>query len=237
MALTPEQQKSLRKERFNCKMGILASLLLLAIIAGAISVKLGNPAFGSRGPFFLSLTIGTVWLVLLGRSWWTYFYIGTDLKSETVHSIAGPVALELVSRPGFISTKAYRVQCAGYDFQVSRGAYLGLIHGLPYRIYYSPCANVFLGAEALELPSTKSLKPITTPVENNQIKVEPLLSREKEILELIAQGLSNQEIADRLYLSVNTVKMYASQIYRKLGVRRRTEAVNRAKQANLLSDR
>jgi LuxR family maltose regulon positive regulatory protein len=53
-------------------------------------------------------------------------------------------------------------------------------------------------------------------------------------LELIAAGLSNQEIADRLYLSVPTVKMYASQLYRKLNVRRRTEAVRRARQVGLL---
>ena len=66
------------------------------------------------------------------------------------------------------------------------------------------------------------------------VDVEPLLDREQQVLELIAEGRSNQEIADELYLSIHTVKMYASQLYRKLGARRRTEAVRRGREAGLL---
>jgi LuxR family maltose regulon positive regulatory protein len=55
-----------------------------------------------------------------------------------------------------------------------------------------------------------------------------------EILRLIAAGYANKEIAQELHLSVNTVKMYASQIYRKLEVERRTEAVARGRELGLL---
>ena len=52
-----------------------------------------------------------------------------------------------------------------------------------------------------------------------------LSPREAEILALITQGLSNQEIADRAYLSINSVKTYIRSAYRKIGVDRRTKAV------------
>jgi LuxR family maltose regulon positive regulatory protein len=55
--------------------------------------------------------------------------------------------------------------------------------------------------------------------------VEPLSEREIEVLSLIAEGLSNREIGDRLYISQGTVKAHTSNIYGKLGVRRRTQAV------------
>ncbi len=52
-----------------------------------------------------------------------------------------------------------------------------------------------------------------------------LSPRESEIVALITQGLSNQEIADRAYLSINSVKTYIRSAYRKIGVERRTQAV------------
>lgn len=52
-----------------------------------------------------------------------------------------------------------------------------------------------------------------------------LTHREAEIIALIAQGLSNQEIADRLYLSINSIKTYIRTAYRKIGVTRRAQAV------------
>ncbi|HKX32824.1 MAG TPA: LuxR C-terminal-related transcriptional regulator [Blastocatellia bacterium] len=60
-------------------------------------------------------------------------------------------------------------------------------------------------------------------------------NREYEVLELMAQGLSNQEIADKLFVSLNTVKTHASNLFMKLDARRRTQAVRRAKELGLLS--
>jgi two-component system, NarL family, response regulator LiaR len=58
--------------------------------------------------------------------------------------------------------------------------------------------------------------------------------RELEILELIAQGLSNREIAEKLFVSENTVKTHSSRIFDKLGARRRTQAVQFGKEFGLL---
>ncbi len=64
--------------------------------------------------------------------------------------------------------------------------------------------------------------------------LDPLSPRELEILRLIAQGLSNQEIADRLFLALSTVKGYTRTIFDKLQVQRRTEAIARARELGLL---
>jgi len=65
--------------------------------------------------------------------------------------------------------------------------------------------------------------------------IEPISERELEILQLIAEGLSNPEIGARLYLSLNTVKAHTRNIYGKLGVNSRTQAAARARTLGLLS--
>jgi NarL family two-component system response regulator LiaR len=58
--------------------------------------------------------------------------------------------------------------------------------------------------------------------------------RELEILQLIAAGLSNREIAERLYVSENTVKTHSGRVFGKLNAKRRTQAVQRGKEAGLI---
>lgn len=67
-----------------------------------------------------------------------------------------------------------------------------------------------------------------------QPPLDPLSDREQEVLHLIAQGLSNEEIGARLFLALDTVKGHNRRIFDKLGVRRRTEAVARARELGLL---
>lgn len=64
--------------------------------------------------------------------------------------------------------------------------------------------------------------------------IEPLSRRELEVLHLVAQGLSNREISERLFLALNTVKGHNRRIFDKLQVQRRTEAVARARELGLL---
>ena len=65
---------------------------------------------------------------------------------------------------------------------------------------------------------------------------DSLTGREREILELIAGGLSNREIAAQLYIATSTVKSYTNSIFRRLGVRSRTQAVAEARALHLLAD-
>jgi LuxR family transcriptional regulator, maltose regulon positive regulatory protein len=69
---------------------------------------------------------------------------------------------------------------------------------------------------------------------SGQPLIEPLSPRELEVLRLIAQGLSNQEISERLFLVVGTVKGHTHKIFGKLGVQRRTEAIARARELGLI---
>jgi ATP/maltotriose-dependent transcriptional regulator MalT len=64
--------------------------------------------------------------------------------------------------------------------------------------------------------------------------LEPLTQRELDILRLMAQGLSNQEIGARLFLAVNTIKGHNRVIFDKLQVERRTEAIARARELGLI---
>jgi LuxR family maltose regulon positive regulatory protein len=76
---------------------------------------------------------------------------------------------------------------------------------------------------------------IQNPKSKIQNLVEPLSPRELEVLHLIAQGFSNQEIGARLFLALDTVKGHNRRIFDKLQVQRRTEAVAKARSLNLLS--
>jgi len=72
------------------------------------------------------------------------------------------------------------------------------------------------------------------PASPTQTLIEPLSQRELEVLQLIAQGLSNREISQQLFLALDTVKGHNQKIFGKLQVQRRTEAVARARELGLL---
>lgn len=59
-------------------------------------------------------------------------------------------------------------------------------------------------------------------------------NRELEVLQLMAQGLSNNEIAEKLFVSLNTIKTHSSKLFEKLDVKRRTQAIEKAKRLNLI---
>ena len=80
------------------------------------------------------------------------------------------------------------------------------------------------GEDKSYLPLAPSAQPL----------IEPLSERELEVLRLIAQGLSNREISERLFLALNTVKGHNQKIFGKLQVQRRTEAIARARELGLL---
>lgn len=68
----------------------------------------------------------------------------------------------------------------------------------------------------------------------NELNNLQLSKRELEVLQLMAEGLSNQEIASRLFVSVNTVKTHSSKLFEKLAVARRTQAIDKAKKLRLI---
>lgn len=90
--------------------------------------------------------------------------------------------------------------------------------------------------EAIKLPFMEYVEsPAVSPKGHaNKMLQEPLTARELEILELIEKGFSNQEIAGSLFIALSTVKSYNNSLFGKLEVKRRTEAIAKAKTLGLL---
>ena len=68
----------------------------------------------------------------------------------------------------------------------------------------------------------------------DEIKKRGISKRELEVLNLMAQGMSNEEIADNLFVSLNTIKTHASNLFVKLDVKRRTQAMEKAKRLSII---
>jgi len=100
--------------------------------------------------------------------------------------------------------------------------------------------GIWLGLKLTRRTQTIVVREVMVPAPVNfvrdQSKLESLgiTPRELEILELIAAGLSNKEIAARVYVSENTVKTHSSRVFDKLGARRRTQAVQLGKELGLI---
>ena len=89
--------------------------------------------------------------------------------------------------------------------------------------------NAYFSPAIAKRLSEQSLKPAS----ETKAMVD-LTSREAEVLQLIAKGLSNHEISERLFLALSTVKGHNQKIFDKLQVQRRTEAIARARELGLL---
>jgi DNA-binding CsgD family transcriptional regulator len=76
---------------------------------------------------------------------------------------------------------------------------------------------------------------VQTEVDMERIQHLGISQRELEVLQLISQGLSNLEIGEKLFVSESTIKTHVSNLFVKLDVRRRTQAVTRAKEWNIIA--
>ena len=123
---------------------------------------------------------------------------------------------------------AVRAGATGYLLKDTRrdelvAAIKGTVEG---RSYLDPAVAGAVLQAAASPPPTRQAGPL----------VEPFTEREQEILDLLAQGKSNPEIASRLHLARGTVRNYVSVIFQKLGVSDRTEAAVVAVQRGLVDD-
>jgi len=123
-----------------------------------------------------------------------------------------------------------------------------IIIDLSIEIYIGITALIFtiLGiwvAQKLARPGIKTVvieKPVylSTPVEftpdEDALNNLTLSKREMDVLHLMAQGLSNEEIASRLFVSLSTIKTHNSRLFEKMDVRRRTQAVEKAKRLKII---
>jgi DNA-binding NarL/FixJ family response regulator len=124
--------------------------------------------------------------------------------------------------------------------------YQHFVHAYPTELYGGLVALIFtvvgiqLGLrwtqkkEAAVVREGAIREPAPFVRNTDQLRESGLTPRELEILGLIAEGLSNREIGERLFVSENTVKTHSSRVFEKLGVNRRVQAVQRGKDLGLI---
>ena len=99
--------------------------------------------------------------------------------------------------------------------------------------------GIWLGLKLTKKKETvvvKEIRVAAQPFSVNETRLRELgiTRREREILELIAMGLSNREIAEKLFVSENTIKTHSSRLFDKLSAKRRTQAVQIGKELGLI---
>jgi two-component system, NarL family, response regulator LiaR len=94
--------------------------------------------------------------------------------------------------------------------------------------------GVWAGLKITGKKNTTARLNDTFTVNEDQLRQMGISKREYEVLELMARGMSNQEIADTLFVSLNTVKTHTSNLFLKLDVKRRTQAIQQAKALGLI---
>lgn len=134
----------------------------------------------------------------------------------------------------------YGIALAGLIFFLKVLEYRYFIRELSLEVYLAIIAICFtaLGAwVGLRLTARKRIASVDTrdfEVSIDSLNKTGISKREFEVLNLISQGNSNQEIADKLFVSVNTVKTHTANLYTKLDAKRRTQAIQRAKILRLI---
>jgi NarL family two-component system response regulator LiaR len=117
--------------------------------------------------------------------------------------------------------------------------YWFFVKALPLEYYIGIIALFFTGIGIwaglkLTSPKVKIVRDEPHQIDEEKLKQLGISKREYEVLQLMAVGMSNQEIADKLFVSIATVKTHSSNLFSKLDAKRRTQAIQRAKELNLL---
>lgn len=99
-------------------------------------------------------------------------------------------------------------------------------------IYSGIIALIFMGL-GVWLALNFQKKNTKTSSRHTEIQLSELSKREKEVLHLLTEGLNNQEIADRLFVSLPTIKTHISNLFVKLEVKSRSQAIIKAKELNI----
>lgn len=124
----------------------------------------------------------------------------------------------------------FRFLIVGHSMEIYGGLIAAMFAGL----------GIWLGLKLTRKKEVVVVKEVPVPaiqpftLNEERLKDLGITRRELEILELIAQGLSNREIADKLFVSENTVKTHSSRLFDKLSARRRTQAVQIGKEMGLI---
>jgi DNA-binding CsgD family transcriptional regulator len=226
--LNAEHRALIQQQMVIWAWGGVGVVVLIGMAIGFAILKFNNPTIASRGEWIPAIIIGGLWLWWLRDTIPQWVRARRDVADGRVEVLQGVVRYEMGTGVGIIPILKYRLWVGDVRLDVTQAQLFALQSGKAYRVLYAPHSRLFLGATPVE--STPP-PPAPPPVRVERVPewVEPITQRERELLALLAEGKSNQEMALTLSLSVNTIKMYTSQLYQKMGVKRRTEAVAQAR--------
>lgn len=152
------------------------------------------------------------------------------MKSKSLYLYA--VKKTILAYGGILALLVILIKWLDYRFiikDVSLEIYVGIIASL--------CAilGIWMGLKLTNPKVVYRTTELGFIQDESKIKELGLSQRELDVLELIAKGHSNQEIAEALFISLNTVKTHSSSLFSKLGVNRRTQAVQHAKENRIIA--
>lgn len=142
-------------------------------------------------------------------------------------------------RAFWLTVGGYGLAMAVLVFILKYVEYRYLLRDLRVEVYVGVVALLFTALGiwmGTRLLTRKVAVPVAMPLKSDPeaVRRSGISGRELEVLQLIAEGRSNQEIADTLFISLPTVKSHSSNLFVKLDVKRRTEAVHKAKSLGII---
>ena len=201
---------------------VLVLVPLLALVVIAIARDLPNLF---RSPLILLLPVCLVWLWLLGRAPGRWLKAGADERAGDIRSVRGEVIVDARRGVGLIAPSRYALRVRNEMFEIGEFWAAQLIPGKTYTVRYAPRSRAVVSIARQGAGAADA---------GDAVEID-LTRRERDLLRLIAAGLTGKEIARELNLSPATVRTYNSDLYAKLGISRRTQAVPIADRLGLTS--
>ena len=201
---------------------VLVLVPLLALVVIAIARDLPNLF---RSPLILLLPVCLVWLWLLGRAPGRWLKAGADERAGDIRSVRGEVIVDARRGVGLIAPSRYALRVRNEMFEIGEFWAAQLIPGKTYTVRYAPRSRAVVSIARQGAGAADA---------GDAVEID-LTRRERDLLRLIAAGLTGKEIARELNLSPATVRTYNSALYAKLGISRRTQAVPIADRLGLTS--
>lgn len=143
--------------------------------------------------------------------------------------------LALALLTAMLKTLEYRYFIRNLSLDIYMGALAAVFTGLGIWIGLKVTRRPMDARQAATVPAAPEPQPLPEINPANSSETFGISNRELEVLTLLARGHSNQEIADQLFVSLHTVKTHTSNLYSKLDVKRRTQAVQKAKELNIIT--
>lgn len=231
--LGPGDRRVLRHARRRLALGSLACLVTAGTaIAALVAAARG---FGGNGVPLLVAVLCLAWTWWLRRMPARMVAASRDLAAGQATMISGVAGVRSRRGFGLFAPTHHALLLEGQRFALEEAQASALRDGMTVQARVGPASGVLLSLVPLS-PAAPTAGAGQVAVDPDEAARQALTPREATLLRLIASGLPDKLIARELGLEPATVRTYNSQLYEKLGVRRRTQAVARAREIGLLMD-